>query len=106
MIGPEAAGCAWDEALAKYESRALKWGTKGELGTFLKIRCYNVFAVSVLQFLAQFYKPSVAVLQAQEARLKNMFPGPCNWCSLQHMLHLKDWFHFTIQPVSIERVAT
>ena len=29
MIGPEAANCAWDEALAKYESRALRWGAKG-----------------------------------------------------------------------------
>ena len=105
MIGPEARNCAWDEALAKYDARAMRWGTKGELGSFLKIRCYNVFAVSVLQFLCQFYAPSDAVVAAQKSRVTSMFSGPHQWCSMEHLLHLKDWFHFTNQPADIENVA-
>ena len=80
MIGPTGETRVLDEAMAKFEARAERWARLG-LGAFLSNRMYNVFCLSVLGFLAQFFHPPDKLLQAEKHALATMFKGPRKWIS-------------------------
>ena len=73
LIGPDAEEAAWEEAISKYRQRAERWRKLG-LGTHYDVRMYNVFVISVLQFLSQFYTPPREVYEEEE-KLLNSYSG-------------------------------
>ena len=44
-----------------------------------RVKVYNMFAVSILQFYLQFYGVTPSLLQAEREALVKVFKGPGNW---------------------------
>ena len=72
------------------------------MGAHYMIHMYNVFVISVLQFLCQFYNPSKEVLDEEQKVITQLLPGPKHWCRAKDIFHLKDHYGFSNQPHSIK----
>ena len=75
------------------------------LGTFLNFKVYNVFIASLLNFMLQFYAPSPEMFAAEERVLRGMMRGKANWITPAQILHMKSWYNFPKQPISMEHIA-
>ena len=95
-IGPGADDMSWSKPLRKFQERALLWAAK-KLGLHFNTMAFNVFIVTVLEFVAQLCVPSTEVIDAVSAALRLLAPGPGTWCIQQDLEHLQDFafqFHF------------
>ena len=103
-IGRGGESMAWDEALAKYKQRAIRW-RQLSMGMLFDIRLYNVFVFSVLQFQCQFYNPTAEVLQEEQTALNKLLKGPASWIRTQDITNLKNHYGFANQPHSLKHTA-
>ena len=94
MLGPGAEDTSWQEATAKYEHRAQTWANQ-HLGFHFTATAYNVFALSVLTYLAQLLSPPPELLQTEERTLHRVAPGPNGWISSSDLWWLQ---HLTGHP--------
>ena len=79
-IGPGRQVNFWDHAVLKYSQRAAKWQAV-KAGLQYDIRIYNTFAISVLAYLWQFSEVPEKVFSQETTMLRQLAPGPDNWCS-------------------------
>ena len=103
-LGPESRGMTWDGAMRKFVDCARRWSV-GAWGLHFMARIYNIYVVSVLSYIAQFYPPSAAVLAAERKAVARCLPGPANWIRLEEAHRLKDWFSLGVQFTSVEHLS-
>jgi hypothetical protein len=65
------------------------WAGKG-LGLQFSAMAYNMYAISVLAFLAQLEEPPAETYRIEERALLRTATGPANWASPEDLWHLKE----------------
>ena len=104
LVGPEAAEDSWAGPLAKFVRRCEEWRHQG-LGMHLTGIAFNVFAHSVLQFVAQLMVPSAEVVQAEKEQILRLCVGPRHWLPWPLPFYLREAFGGVSSFKSIELVA-
>lgn len=100
LLGPGAEDTSWQEATTKYEHRAQTWANQ-HLGFHFTATAYNVFALSVLTYLAQLLSPPDELLQTEGRTLRRVAPGPKGWISSSDLWWLQ---HLTGHPRSLASI--
>ena len=67
---------------------------------------YNVFALSVLSFVAQLETPPGHTLDVEKTILTKAAPGPHRWCSADDLWHLQDSFGLAFRFRNLSLMAT
>ena len=80
ILGPEAGTASWTKPLQKFVDRAREWGKTGA-GLQVSLTAMNVYAYSVLQFVAQLMPPPSTWKNAERDALRSICPGPRGWIS-------------------------
>ena len=75
ILGPEAGDKSWQEAVTKFQKRAQSWSEQ-HIGLHCTAVSYNIFALSVLTYLAQLIAPPKYILDAEQEALRKIAPGP------------------------------
>ena len=96
-LGPETNTKSWQDPLAKFRQRAQAW-TDRHLGLYCTATSYNVFALSVLTYLAQILTPPQEAFQSETDALQKLAPGLKNWISTTDLIWLQ---HLTGHPRSL-----
>ena len=96
-LGPDADSKTWKDPIAKYLQRAQAWSDR-QLGLYCTATSYNVFALSVLTYIAQVLKPPPEAFQTETAALQKIAPGPKHWISTNDLIWLQ---HLTGHPRSL-----
>ena len=87
LVGPGSGDQSWDAPLAKFEARTNSWcGTKA--GLLWNSIYYNTFIVTTLEYVAQLSDVPMRVIQAEQAALRKLAPGPGNWISEEDLENL------------------
>ena len=89
ILGPDAEDKSWIEATSKFSQRAHAW-TEQNIGFHCTAISYNIFAMSVLTYLAQLNTPPDSALEAEQTALRTIAPGPHNWITCDDLWWLKD----------------
>ena len=92
-IGPAAGTKSWEAPLQKYCIRVANWASL-RLGMHLNTSVYRVFIASVLSFVMQLEMDTPAVLDAFQAAMRRLLPGPGNWISYADITHLCSCYNF------------
>ena len=77
-IGPTAGDQSWRDPATKYQSRC-EFIRGLHCGTWPTVALYNMFAVSVLQFVSQVATPPDWLLQLEQKMLRMLMSGPTSW---------------------------
>ena len=77
--------------------RAQAWSDR-QIGLHCIMTCYNVFALSVLTYVAQLLPPPPQTLKIESATMLRIAPGPNNWISTTDLVWLH---HLTGHPRSL-----
>jgi hypothetical protein len=104
MTGPGKGDLSWDEASVKYEGRVTVWAHQ-QLGLHGAALTYNVFALSVLTFLAQLENPPEKVMDAELKMLRSAAPGPGVWCLPADLWYMRELYGQTRSFGSIAQIA-
>jgi hypothetical protein len=91
MSGPGKGTLSWTKANLKYEERVGLWSSQG-LGLQYSAMSYNIFAVSVLSYLAQLENPPAETYQLESAAMVKVAVGPGNWSSAEDLWHLRECY--------------
>ena len=102
MTGPGKQHHSWEKAIEKCKDRACLWGSQS-LGLQYAAKTYNVFAVSVMSFLAQLEELPPDVHDVEARVLRKVAPGPGFWASPQDLWYLKDCYG---QTCNLHRLST
>ena len=102
ILGPEAGDKSWKDPTAKFLQRALAWSDR-QIGLHCTMTCYNVFALSVLTYIAQLLPPPpLQTLSIEKVATQSIAPGPTNWMSNTDLIWLQ---HLTGHPRSLASLA-
>ena len=85
LLGPTAQDKSWQDATLKFQRRAHTWSDQ-QIGLHCTVIAYNVFALSVLTYIAQLTPPTQEVLEAEQQALRKLAPGPTAWIDRSHLL--------------------
>jgi len=103
-IGPGKADHSWDRAIASLRARMDMWPWS-QLGMQYATHAYNVFAFSVMGFVAQLENPSDQALAAEREAVARVAPGPYNWNVPEDMWRLQQSFGFPFRVKSLSHMA-
>ena len=78
VLGPGAGGLSWSKPLAKFEKAVAQWSSL-KLGLFLNTLAYNVYMVTLLEYVAQLLRVDDRVVIAEQWALRKLAPGPGMW---------------------------
>jgi hypothetical protein len=104
MAAPGKGDLSWEEASVKYEGRVTVWPHQ-HLGLHGAAMTYNVFALSVLTFLAQLESPPDKVIDAEKKMLRTAASGPGNWCVPADLWYLRELYGQTRSFGSVAQMA-
>ena len=96
-LGPEAGDKSWTDPVKKFLQRAQAWSDR-QLGLHCTSTSYNIFALSVLTYIAQLLPPPQQVLESERTATLTIAPGPTNWVTTTDLVWLR---HLTGHPRSL-----
>jgi hypothetical protein len=91
MEGPGKRDKSWHKANQKFEERSSMWTGEG-LGLQYSAMAYNMYAISVLSFLAQLEEPPAETYRIEKRALFRAATGPASWASPEDLWHLKECY--------------
>ena len=103
-VGPGKGSTSWDKPLCKFHDRVNKWKCMGAGMQYATV-AYNVFAVSVLSYIAQLEEVPQSVLDAERRCLLRMFPGPGTWIDHEDLWYAHESFGLAKSATPIELMA-
>ena len=77
-VGPTAEDKSWKDPATKTQTRC-EYVPDLRCGTWPTVVLYNMFAVSVLQFVSQVATPPAWLLQLEDKMLRMLMSGPTSW---------------------------
>ena len=104
MTGPGKGTRSWQKAIDKYKQRAALWGALS-LGLQWAAKTYNIYAISVLSYLAQLEAPPPEAYRAEVSALRRAAPGPGSWAIPQDLWHLRECYGQHASFRSLETMA-
>ena len=99
-VGPEGHSLSWTSVLQKFESRRLYVRSLG-LGLAATSLLYNMFAVTVLSYVAQVRPIPTGALSIEQRHLPLIIPARGNWISTDALFNLRQFLPFKVAPVSV-----
>ena len=103
-VGPGKGCTSWDKPLNTFHDRVRRWRNVGGGMQFATL-AYNVFAVSVLSYIAQLEEVPRHVVESERARMLHMFPGPGTWIIPEDLWFAAENFGLAKSAVSVELMA-
>lgn len=99
IVGPGAGEESWNKPLKKFEQRVLHWSAK-HLGLALNIVVYNIYIITVLEYVAQLMEPSERILKSIAQALRKLAPGPGNWATAEDLHNLTAYgFRYALKDI-------
>jgi hypothetical protein len=103
-LGPDARSRSWDGPRKKFLSRLDDFDWR-RLGWSMLIKVYNVYLLSTLLYVGQYYEPDAATLAAEDTAIRRIFGGPAGGITLEEAQTLQVNFHFPVAPKNLRHVC-
>jgi len=104
-IGPEGHSLTWKAPTLKYADRLAYVSSLG-VGLASAICLYNIFAASVLQYVAQLRPVPQEVLDVERRSISRLIPARGNWISPEAMWNISGFLPFRQAPLSIAHLCS
>jgi hypothetical protein len=104
ILGPDGRIRSWDAPRRKFRGRLEDWDWR-RLGWSMLIRIYNIYLLSALLYVGQFYDPDEATLAAEATAVRRIFGGPAGGITTAEAHTLQLNLHSPTAPKSLQHVC-